>query len=439
MYFTAVVDKAVKPARPVPNFKVDRDGLTVRFQNLSMGGSGWWEFGDGSPLEPVSSDQEFLSHTYPRPGDYLAKMSLTNLVGDEVERSVTIRIDIPGPTGPPQIASLEATAVAGSYAPATFHLVSKVNNAQVYVWDLGDDRPLEIVTDGAGNQERMVTFNKPGSYRVKLAAVNGTQHDEKIQTVAVLEPPANTVTAVLTVEDQGTQVKTRQRPHHFCQHVSPQARDAVFALDERQLALADPGWIIRDVRVQGAGGHDVSLGGRTEMGLDTGALGLRHARNLRLKLAEDRRSVRLTGELVRDPAGNDTMPPCLCLPVVLTEEKRAPAQPLVQNVTATLPLPAGGVPTAALIPLPRPRADWVDVNRKMHLELRDAGRVVWQDTQLAHAAPLTVQNRRFALTATPRGADQVRVDLVEETTPAVAVPPAAPAATAAATPKPGGK
>ncbi len=79
MYLTPWVDKVVKPPAPVANFSVQYDGATAQFQNQSQPrGEGWWDFGDGSPLVPVSTDTEFLKHTYPRPGDYTVKLAIHN-------------------------------------------------------------------------------------------------------------------------------------------------------------------------------------------------------------------------------------------------------------------------------------------------------------------------------------------------------------------------
>ena len=44
MYVTPLVDKVVRPSKPVANFSFEKDGLKIRFQNLSSGGQGWWEF-----------------------------------------------------------------------------------------------------------------------------------------------------------------------------------------------------------------------------------------------------------------------------------------------------------------------------------------------------------------------------------------------------------
>ena len=57
VYATALVDQVAKPGKPVANFAVNADGLRVNFQNQATGQTGWWDFGDGSPLEPFAPDQ----------------------------------------------------------------------------------------------------------------------------------------------------------------------------------------------------------------------------------------------------------------------------------------------------------------------------------------------------------------------------------------------
>src|SRR5262249_39365877 len=188
--------------RPVANFAVDHEGTTATFHNRSMGvKSGWWDFGDGSPLEPVVPQQEIVPHTYPGPGDYTAKLSVRNLLGEPDERSVTLHLDSPH-SEPPAILELDAQPVSpGCYAPATFRVVGKVKNAQVCVWNLDDDRPLEIMTEPSGSLDRLVTFQKPGGYVIKLAAVNGNQGVEKCEVVNVMEWPPGTATGVLEGAD----------------------------------------------------------------------------------------------------------------------------------------------------------------------------------------------------------------------------------------------
>src|SRR5579871_6995221 len=91
MYATAIINSVVKPAKPLANFAVEADGLTVTFHNR-YAGEGWWDFGDGSALEPATADQESISHTYLKPGTYSAKLTVQNFVGDSNDRSVPIQV-----------------------------------------------------------------------------------------------------------------------------------------------------------------------------------------------------------------------------------------------------------------------------------------------------------------------------------------------------------
>src|SRR5215207_9547689 len=78
VYATAIVDKVAKPAKPVANFAVAADGLTVTCQNHASGESGWWDFGDGTPLEPFDAAQPSVAHTYAKPGTYAVILTVRN-------------------------------------------------------------------------------------------------------------------------------------------------------------------------------------------------------------------------------------------------------------------------------------------------------------------------------------------------------------------------
>jgi PKD repeat protein len=407
MYLSPLVDKVVRPSKPVSNFAIDQEGTTVTFHNRSLGGSsGWWDFGDGSALEEVVPGQEVVAHTYPAAGDYTAKLTVRNFLNEEDERTVTLRLD--GSKGsPPAITSLEVVPVGTSCcAPATFRLVSKVKNAQVCVWDLDDDQPLEILTENLEAQDRLVTFRKPGGYVIKLAAVNGGQAVERSEVVSVADPPAGTVTAVLNVTDTATQVKTETTSYTFSETFPPQAKDDVYRFTRQ--APARPGFAIKDVRVRTNAGPGTSLGGQPQLAIDPKDVTAAGARNLSLQLVQDGRLVQLGGELFRDASLKRGTAPAVRVPVVLTQEKRTSVSRPPVPVSATLTVP--GTAVLALPPLP---ADWVDAKRLYRLELQDGERVVWQDAQLPRNKPVTVQKRRCLLTAAPAG-DQVRIDLVED-------------------------
>src|SRR5947209_3315073 len=80
MYFSGVINYVIKPGKPVANFQSEYQGLTVAFHNRATGASeGWWDFGDGSALQPFVPGAETVTHTYARPGAYTVKLSLRNL------------------------------------------------------------------------------------------------------------------------------------------------------------------------------------------------------------------------------------------------------------------------------------------------------------------------------------------------------------------------
>ena len=68
MYVSPVVDKAIKPQKPIANFSIETNDLQVTFKNLSVGGDGFWDFGDGSALEPATKQTEIVTHTYAKAG-----------------------------------------------------------------------------------------------------------------------------------------------------------------------------------------------------------------------------------------------------------------------------------------------------------------------------------------------------------------------------------
>jgi hypothetical protein len=383
MYLSPLLDKVIKPAKPVANFAVEHQGLTVTLYNRSLGhGEGWWDFGDGSPLEPVSGKEDHVVHTYASPGTYTAKLTVRNLLGEESERSVTIQLENKQAVEPPQILALEAIPVGGNaYAPATFRLCARTKNAQLCVWNYGDDdRPLEF-NDPAHCHDRLVTFPKPGGWVVKLAAVNGNQAVERSTVVYVEEPPREAITALLTVTEQATQVERVEVPHTVVENFTPDSKSVARPINK--LIPARQGFEITAARwepVSGKGGKDIKLA-----------------------VAADRRSARLTGELVKDSG----RPQNLILKVILTQEQRKPVTRPPVTVTAAL-----SAPGTDLLPLPPPPQYWTDVQRQLRLELRDGDRIIWPQSQLPHNVPVTIRGRRCILNATVSG-EQVRVDITE--------------------------
>src|SRR4051812_25854088 len=73
MYVSPLVDKVIKPGKPLANFAFEASGLDVTFHNKAAGGDGYWDFGDGSALEPTTAAAD-LTHKFPKPGTYTVKL-----------------------------------------------------------------------------------------------------------------------------------------------------------------------------------------------------------------------------------------------------------------------------------------------------------------------------------------------------------------------------
>lgn len=390
MYVSPLINKVVAPAKPIANFGVERDDLTVTFYNQSSGsGEGWFDFGDGSPLEPVSSKQMTVMHTYPGPDTYMAKLTWRNLLGDENERTVKIELSKPK-TEPPAILTLEANPLCGNaFAPATFRVTSKLKNAKLAVWDCGDDRPLMFGADM--EQDRLVTFPKAGGYMIKLAAVNGEEGVEKSTIVFVDEPPPGSLVAVVQVTDQGTRVDKLETPVSVSANFPPHQKDDVFRFD-RQVP-ARQGYEITEARMERV----------NEQGV----------RNLDLKVSADRKTVHVAGEMVKEGGllKINSAAPSLLVRVYLTQQRQVAETRGPIPVTGTVSCP--GNVTLCLPPFP---STWVQPQRQIEILLRDGEQVVWQGPQLPRNAPITLRGRPHVLTATPLSG-QVRLEIKEAPSP----------------------
>lgn len=179
VYATAIIDHVAKPAKPVANFAVSVDGMNVTCQNHASGESGWWDFGDGTPLMPFKSDQPNITHTYAKVGTFPIKLSVRNFIMEENERTVPVELAAASAVpGGPVIPSFTVEPIGGAVsAPATFRIRGEVRNADRVIWDLGSEQ-LEV-TDSTGPFEKLVVFEKPGPYQLQLIGYSGKQAVKK--------------------------------------------------------------------------------------------------------------------------------------------------------------------------------------------------------------------------------------------------------------------
>ncbi len=386
MWVSPWVDKVVKPAKPIANFAVEHTGLTVTFRNHSVGGSeGRWDFGDGSPLEFIKPDEPAVKHSYPRTGTYQAKLILKNSLGEESERAVTVELTDGSSQAPAKPAILDLyvrpPGKVGQpvYAPATYQFEAACDNAQLYLWDFGDGRGVQL-----GEHNASYTYASPGTYTITLTAFSGKQKSQHDVTVDVYEPPTGLLNISLMVLDQGVQVESRQREATV---------SAAIPLNGRN----DPATIERAIAATA--------------GFEIAAVELRESRNQNVEkaawqIAPDKKSVKVTAKVLKMSSPTSAV---LNERFVVTERRRKAATREPIAIAGTMAAP--GTASMLLPPVPE---DWTDVRRQFTFELRQNDRILWQGPQLPGKTPVTVNGRPYTLGATTSG-ERVQINLLGRT------------------------
>jgi PKD repeat protein len=342
-YSTAVFDKIIKPPLPVANFAVAADGLTITCLNHAAGNTGWWDYGDGTPLDPFSADQPSIAHTYAKPGSYAVKLTVRNLTSDENYRTVNVEVTAAGKDSPvpPKIASFSVQPASPSaLAPAAFRVTAEVQNADYCVWDLGDGR-TEVV-EGGGKIDREFIFDQPGSFPLQLVAHNGKLASKQASTVKVDSPPSGTLTAVVTITDGG---KRLERYSRFA--TLPIASIKGSTTFSKTLA-AKPGHSFVEIAAAKAEVAGV--------------------KNLTFSIAADKKSATVTGEWINPgAAGTDAL-----VSLKLTEERLRIRPEAVMHATGLLHMGPDNK-ASVRVPLPPLTANLQGFSRRIDVEVRQVG------------------------------------------------------------------
>lgn len=384
MYLTPLVDRVVKPAKPIANFAVESQGLTVNFMNRSTGANeARWDFGDGTPLEFVAADQSVVAHTYKKPGTYVAKLIVANLLGEEDERTVTVDLAEEAPkksAEKPAIVDLQVRPPGRSgepvYAPATYQFQATADNASYLIWDFGDGKGLHM-----GDAAPTYTFDRPGTYRIRLCAFNGSERDDEERVIEVAAPPAGMLRVNLTVADEGLQVERRRREVPVSQ---------LFELTKNK----KPGNGTPDVVVPALPGFTIVSFERVQSNNDN------------LEKAEWKLGAE--GKLLK----------CLCTAkkgtanrailnerIAIVEERKTKTSRTPIPVTAMVNAP--GVVT---LRLPPPPEDWSEVRRGLSLQLNKDEKTIWKGTDLPRDVQVNVAGRPYLLNASLSG-DRLTIQL----------------------------
>lgn len=314
-YATAIVDQVAKPPKPVANFAISHDGLTVTCQNHASGQSGWWDFGDGGPLEPYTADQKEVTHTYAKTGQYSVKLTVRNFLMEENDRSVPVDLTAPSTAGTsvgPAIAGLTIEPIGTGTAPATFRVKCEVKNAQQTILDLGSGAVPEIISAN-GTLDKLVVYEQPGRYPLQMYAMNGAKLDKQWKAVDVKPPAPGALSVVLKVTDSGSRVD-RQSAQQMVAIPVPAKPTGRF---ERVMPIP-PGFTLSEAKL--------------------GTFSNKAVKGLAVEVMPDKRSAKVSGEWTgsteatnRAAGGSDIM-----VPVMMVQERTVAMNPISQPIAAQL-------------------------------------------------------------------------------------------------------
>lgn len=156
--------------------------LTVSFQNNSVDASFHsWDFGNGN-----TSGSNSPVHTYGVAGTYNVTLIAENLNG------CSDTLTLPVVAHPLPVSDFSLSAHQSCAAPVTVQAFNSSQGAVGFTWDLGNGESSEL------NQPE-ATFTAPGSYTVRLTAVNQFGCEDQSTQVFVVHP---TPEAAFTVEPQ---------------------------------------------------------------------------------------------------------------------------------------------------------------------------------------------------------------------------------------------
>ncbi len=380
MYGSSLVNNVIKPGKPVPNFSVQVTGSLVNFNNRSTSGTqGWWDFGDGSALEPYDPKISNVQHTYGKPGTYNVKLALRNLVGEEADRTVAVVVEDNTPPSP-EITMFQLIPITpGERAPAVYRLVSKIKNAKFCILSTGDERPLQIIEDVA-TQERYITFDEMGSFTVRLAAVSGKNAVEKSQTVFVSPNEGKQPLAKLRAEYTIAKVSRPIKTWYLACDWQGGKDDATSAF-RRESTILKAGHIESVTLLNQPDAKDP-------------------VRNVKVEISPDKSHVIVTGELVKPK----NWLPTASAPPIWHAQIRAQlvfrSQP--QKVQCDDVVMALTMNSTTKVPMQPLQNGWEIVEKKVSLEIWDGQRKAWDGCDGVNGARLSLMNQPCIVSATPQ-------------------------------------
>jgi PKD repeat protein len=166
--------KVIMPAAPVANFEPDTVGCTplvVQFINKSTSGESFlWDFGDRT----FSSEQN-PSHTFYIPGNYIVRLTVTNITGSSLHQAI-IKVY----QNPVSIFNAYPTNVVNNEQIVTFYNYSQYDS--LYLWKFGDGQ-ISV------EENPYHKYENPGSYLVSLTVISsdGCIDSSVLETPVIVE------------------------------------------------------------------------------------------------------------------------------------------------------------------------------------------------------------------------------------------------------------
>ena len=380
MYLTPVVNNVIKPAKPLANFATHVTGLSVDFNNRSTGGTqGWWDFGDGTALEPFDPKLETVKHVYAKPATYSVKLSLQNLIGDESDRTVPVTLD-ENSAPMPEISQFDLQPFTrGETVPAVYRLKCNIKGASHCILYLGDERPMEIA-DASTLKDRYISYDQAGAFTVRVAAVNGKQSVEETKDLTIGGNSGTEPTAKLTVSYDAIQVVRTPKDLHV--HCAWQAGVTGDVAPVRKGAPPIRAAISPCAVLVNADDPNAPI------------------RNLKLEIAADKKKFILTGELVRsgDYLASNALPPHFLANVKVVMERRLPVQ-TVERGDISMEV---GFNKTTKFPMQPLEDGWEIVGKHVNLQLFDGNKQVWTGGQAVTKAPVTLKKQLCYMTTLPQ-------------------------------------
>jgi PKD repeat protein len=382
MYLTPLVNNAVKPAEPIANFGYQAQGLNVTFQNRSTNATdGWWDFGDGTALEPFSPQQPTIAHGYTKAGPYSVKLSLTNLFNEKAERTVTINLDSAAPVTP-VVEKFEVAPLRDNMTiPAVYKVVTQVKNADQIIWCCGEGKPIEVSTETGGVLEKYVTIEEPGYHTFRIVAVNGKQTVQKDSAPVWVSaaPTGDRPIARMTVIYEAVHVERRE-------NVPVNVR-LPWKVDCREnLCTASVDWLPNF-------GYQVVKAELNGTGKDARVRGVPS-----VEVARDGSRVTVTAEMVRPSSFANLIPSAHQVPIKVTLEKRS--APTTKPIEFSLCL---NVPGQTEFPIPPLSGYWQATKRQVSLNLEEGARKIWSGSDMPVNRSLQLQGHPMLVSGAVQG------------------------------------